>query len=168
MARIDTIDRESDLAFLLFHLAGDVDGMTRLQKLLFLLEKESEFSDIHEEISFDFEAYKYGPFSELVYDEVEFLLNLGALEAVEPDYEMENLEVDKEDELRGKRFRLTEKGQKICAELSDILGEETENNMEQVVNKYSDMNTNELLEYVYSQYPDYTTKSEIKDEVLDE
>lgn len=166
MARIDTIDREADLAFLLFHLAGDVDGMTRLQKLLFLIEKESEFNDIYKEISFDFEPYKYGPFSEQVYDEVGFLLNLGALEAVEPDYEMENIDADEEDELRGKRFKLTEKGEKICAELGETLKDETERDMQEVVDEYSTMTNDELLEYVYKQYPDYTVESKIKEKIL--
>ena len=166
MARIDKIDREADLAFLLFHLAGDVDGMTRLQKLLFLIEKESEFNDIHEEISFDFESHHYGPFSELVYDEVRFLLSLGALETVEPDYEMENYETNHDDDLSGKRFRLTEKGEKICSQLGKILDDEVEKSMKDVVEEYSEMTNDDLLEYVYTQYPEYTDKSKIKDEVL--
>lgn len=167
MAKIDEIDREEDLAFLLFHYANDVEGITRLQKLLFLLEAETDFADIYEDISFEFEPYKYGPFSERVYDALEFLIAIGAVEAVETDGDFDAIR-DSEDQgpYAGKTFTLTEKGKKISHELNDILEDETKQEFEAVVAEYNDLSLHDLLEYVYRQHREYTIESEIKDEIL--
>lgn len=167
MTKVDEIDREEDLAFLLFYYANDVEGITKLQKLLFLLEEETEFTDIYEDISFEFEPYKYGPFSERVYDALEFLIAIGAVEAVEGDGDFDAIR-DSADQgpYAGKRFILTEKGVKISHELNEVLEEETKQEMEAVVAEYNDLSLDDLLEYVYNQYNKYTKESEIKDEML--
>src|SRR3954464_11076553 len=48
------------------------DGITRLEKLVFLLKQETDFDS---EVSdpFTFEAYHYGPYSREIYDAVDFL-----------------------------------------------------------------------------------------------
>ncbi|GAB3676784.1 type II toxin-antitoxin system antitoxin SocA domain-containing protein [Halopiger thermotolerans] len=168
MTKIDTIDRETDLVFLSFYEAGDVDGLTKIQKLLFLLEQESELAEEYPDLSFDFEAYDYGPFSEQVYDEIELLVNMGALEPVSPDYDISDyVDSDNSNEFAGKRFRLTEKGQKISRELSEIVDEETSQDLSDMMEHYNEMSTDEILEYVYEQYPEYARNSKIKEEVLD-
>jgi len=53
-------------------------GTTRLQKLLFLTEHEKNIKG--ENKSFEFNAFKFGPVSKILYDDIEFLLNIGFLE----------------------------------------------------------------------------------------
>lgn len=52
-------------------------GVTRLQKLLFLVEKEGQVNLKDS----DFEPYKFGPFSRKVQDDIDFLVNLGYIES---------------------------------------------------------------------------------------
>lgn len=167
MARIDTIDRETDLTFLCFFAAGDVEGITKVQKLLFLIEEESELAEEYEDLSFEFKGYDYGPFSEQVYDEVELLVNMGALEVVEPEYDVSEIGGGPENEYAGKKFQLTEKGEKISRQISGILEEDVENDLNEMMGEYNSMSLNELLEYVYTQYPEYTKKSKIKEDILE-
>src|SRR5438128_2203754 len=56
-----------------------IGGITRLQKLLFLLEREEGLKPTGD--GFDFEAYKAGPYSEKLYDDLEFLENLGLIQS---------------------------------------------------------------------------------------
>ncbi|SDM50627.1 Protein of unknown function [Halogranum gelatinilyticum] len=167
MANIDDIDRREDVAFLLFRYADEIEGTTRLQKLLFLIEHESEFSNLYEDITFEFESYHYGPFSEGAFDALEFLISLGAIEEIESDEDYDYIR-DSEDRSNhaGKKFVITEKGRKISQELDAVLDPETKEDLETLVEKYNDLELDDLLEYVYEQYPEYTDKSKIKEDVL--
>lgn len=167
MAKIDTIDRETDLAFLLFHYAEEIEGTTELQKLLFLLEKETDFVDIYEDVTFDFQPYKYGPFSEQVYDELELLLALGAVKEVDDKIDYDGIKRDDDrSEYAGKKFVLTEKGEKMAREVNKALEDELEEEFLEIIEQYGDLDLEELLFYVYDQYSTYTTNSQIKEQVL--
>jgi uncharacterized protein YwgA len=56
---------------------GGLGGITRIQKLLFLLESEEHIRPNGE--GFKFEPYKAGPYSPRIYDDLEFLENLDFL-----------------------------------------------------------------------------------------
>src|SRR5712692_9899135 len=60
-------------------LQGRVNGITRLEKLLYLAEREQAISDSVEG-AFEFKAYHYGPYSKQVYDAVELLKRLGFID----------------------------------------------------------------------------------------
>jgi len=164
MPRIDQIDRRTDVVFILFHYAGTIRGITKLQKLLFLIEKETEFfEECGDDLAFEFYEHKMGPFSEHVYEELRFLQQLNAIET-EP---MEGEEGDP-DALTNKVFTITPKGEKIAAELAGHLEDEYNEELAELVAKYNPMELRKLLHHVYTEYPDYTTESEIKDEILAE
>jgi uncharacterized protein YwgA len=167
MPKIDEINEDTDLAFLLFHYAEEVEGITKLQKLIFLLEEETEFNYFHEKVNIEFEPYKYGPFSEQVYDELELLLSMGVVEEVETEYELDDIR-NKEDSSShaSKKFVLTERGQKAATEVNRALEDEVQTQFEEVIEEYTEMDLETLLEYVYRQYPSYTTESEIKKDIL--
>src|ERR1035441_3398333 len=68
-----------DLLLLLIGLSdpsgkGGLGGITRIQKLLYLLESEESIQPSGD--GFQFEAYKAGPYSPKIYDDLEFLENL--------------------------------------------------------------------------------------------
>src|SRR5262245_52377811 len=53
-------------------LAGRIEGITRLEKLIFLLKKESKIGKIFTEDP-EFHPYDYGPFSSKIYQAIETL-----------------------------------------------------------------------------------------------
>jgi hypothetical protein len=101
-----------------------IQGTTRLQKLLFLIEQEAGVKATDGK-DFEFSAYKFGPVSKELYDDLEKLENLGLLEAkgvAEPseselgefDLSFDDLMGEEEQEskeaLEERRFKLTSKG----------------------------------------------------------
>ncbi len=164
MPKIDEIDRRTDVVFIVFHFAEEISGVTKVQKLLFLIEQETEFFQEYEEkVAFNFAPYKMGPFSENVYQELQFLLELDAIEAERWD---DGTDIASTADLGNKRFTITPKGQKIAAQLVEVLEPEHEEELRTLVEQYNSMSLDELLKYVYSEYPDFASESEIKDEVF--
>ncbi|WP_458190340.1 DUF4065 domain-containing protein [Haladaptatus sp. NG-WS-4] len=163
MPRIDEIDRRTDVVFLLFLYAETVAGVTKFQKLLFLIEQETEFFEAYEDsVAFEFAPYKMGPFSEHVYEELEFLLSLEAIESESLDATTPEL-IDSD--FTEKRFSITAKGRKIAAELETQLEAEYRTELQTLVEKYNALSLPELIEYVYTEYPSYAAESEILDEL---
>ena len=161
-----------------------IGGITRLQKLLFLLEKEAGFAPSGE--GFEFTPYKAGPYSSRLYDDLELLENLGLVEseatavATEPEQaELEALSFEEligtpsDDERPGadtyeeRKFRLTAKGlQHVKSLLGKPALREAANAVSKVKSQYASYSLNELLRHVYTKYPAMTVESEIKEQVL--
>ena len=102
-----------------------VQGTTRLQKLLFLMEHEARIKPTKGK-DFDFTPWKFGPVSKELYDDLEKLENLGLL-ASEPVSQASPTELDEygisfsdlkgeeesqsaRDSVEEKKYRLTKKG----------------------------------------------------------
>ena len=62
-------------------------GITRIQKLLYLLDTEEHIHPTGE--GFNFEAYKAGPYSSRIYDDLEFLENLSLIQRSKPSDDLE-------------------------------------------------------------------------------
>ena len=163
MPRIDQIDRRTDVVFILLHHAESIRGITKLQKLLFLVEQETDFfADYGDDLAFEFTPHKMGPFSKHVYEEIRFLQQLNAIEMEPMD------DQSAEDDLTNKIFHITPKGEKIAAELANQLEAEYNKELQLVVEQYNHMALRDLLQYVYQEYPSFATESEIKDDILAE
>lgn len=190
-----TIGRRDLILFLIGldphgELGDEVNGMTRLQKLLFLLEKEAGLRATGE--GFEFEAWKAGPYSSRLYDDLEFLENLDLVssestaEATDAEAsEMELEEAAAEDvtfeELMGdspgkqpdpdtyeeRRFRLTPKGlQRVERMIQKGEYKPVADGIRKIKSKYASHSLNDLLYHVYTKYPEMTVESEIKEKVL--
>lgn len=170
-------------------LNESLGGMTRLQKYLFLLEKEGGVRT--EGDAFHFEPYKAGPYSPKLYDDLEFLENLGFLESrvigaatKEEALEVEKLSIDDlfddpaaatgekhgdlfADAFEERQFSLTAKG---VAHIERLLASAENRAMidsvRKVKSRFANHSLSDLLHYVYTKYPEMTTASEIKDKVL--
>ena len=164
-----------------------IGGITRLQKLLFLLGKEENLKLVGDK--FEFSPYKVGPYSARLYDDLEFLENLGLVESQvvsaasdEEAAEFDQLNFDdliNDDErytgentragdaYEERRYRLTDKGlqhvQKILAkgEFQPIA-----DGIRKVKSRFGSHSLSDLLFYVYTKYPEMTVESEIRDKVL--
>lgn len=179
---------KSDLILLLLYGKGakgqygePVQGITRLMKLLFLLDKEAGVNN-----GFSFVPYKMGPFSSEVYPELEFLRNFPSPE--EPlvkgneintasDADVSPEQVQYIDDIQFDEappdnaevdvaYQLTEVGKKIAKELWVDLDEKNKSGIEAIKGKYGNWPLRKLLKYVYEKYPNMTTNSEIKDQIL--
>jgi len=182
-----TIGRRDLVLFLIGLCPGtdrtdsELGGMTRLQKYLFLLEKEANLKPSGD--GFGFEPYKAGPYSAKLYDDLEFLENIGLLEsestgsATAPERaELEKLTFDdlmgesaeeSEDAFGERRFRLTPAG---VERVRKLLAEGTLNPVADGVKKlkarYGGYSLSDLLYHVYTKYPEMAEESEIRDHVL--
>ena len=187
-----TIDRRNLVLLLLSVGPGDklqegLGGITRLQKLLYLLEQEEKLKPTGN--GFAFAAYKAGPYSSKLYDDLEFLENLDLIksevtaeatdeEAAEVDLlefgelmgAEDGLSHDEEptaDAYEERRFIITPKGrEKIKKLLESGTYDPVIDGIRRIKSKYANHSLNDLLYYVYTKYPEMTVESEIKDKVM--
>lgn len=164
-------------------------GITRIQKLLFLLEKE--LGIVPSNSSFGFINYKKGPYSRELYDDLELLENLGFIQSVVTGDQVEDEEettsftfeeliygkasspsLEYEDGIQGdlyesKAYHLTSKG---LLKVQDLLSGSdlniTINGIRRIKSQFSNLSLSDLLYYVYTKYPETTTESDIKEQVL--
>ncbi len=147
-----------------------LNGITRLEKLLFLADKETSVaSDTID--AFAFRPYHYGPYSKQVYEAIDLLeeahlireerlLEGQTLDEVE---ELDALAEDREGIER--RFRLTREGVAV-AELLAQRNPATYQSLARIRQKYGAIPLRQLIRYVYSRYPEYAKESRIADEVM--
>lgn len=155
-------------------------GRTRMMKMVFLFEKEIQKKFNEEIISGselpDFTAYDYGPFSAKVYEDLEFLVNMGFIEVASfgtkemlPD-EMEEYAYwqtisNDEDRVFVEQFSLNELGKRYVQKKIQLSKPQWDT-IAEFKKRCTIATLSSLLKYIYSRYPKYTTKSKIRDQVL--
>jgi hypothetical protein len=154
-----------------------IRGITKLEKLLFLLKNEDNFGKSLEK--YDFRPDNFGPCSIEVYDDLSALegmslikrdvIPIKAFVEVGDLFEIEKEVVDSNDAppvVDGKTvdiFSLSEKGEKVGQVLINRLSPEERKKIESLKSVYNKMPLNRLLAYVYATYPEQTVNSIIKD-----
>lgn len=120
--------------------AKPVVGMTRLMKGLFLLDRKlDEKFDV--ETDFEFEADKYGPLDEKVYEAVDELKRDGLIDVKESDgYD-------------GKEYMLTERGEIEGGKKYKEIPLEQRQLISWLKEKHVFRELSSLLSFVYNQYP---------------
>lgn len=165
-----------DVVLLLLYAPGTsgeacepVRGITRLQKLLFLLWKEGGFREDIPKL-YNFEAYDFGPCVDDLYDDLEFAedIELISIQEVPSGNEFEGGD---EDAFLGdfgfklvkratrRDFALTEAGQEAAKEVYDNLDAERRRRLDQTKRRFNSMPFFDLLRYVYHKYPAFAKKS---------
>lgn len=80
------LERDDVLLLLLLALSEgtkqEVPSITRIEKLMFLLQKETAFSGKLPE-TFSFVPWKFGPFSQQIYEDLDLLVSLDLVQADE-------------------------------------------------------------------------------------
>ncbi len=160
-------------------------GITRLQKLLYLVEKESDLdlSKLDREDRFDFKAYKYGPFAKEVYEAVDFLENADFLNATKGEHQdvynreeslpiAEELDPNPDDDAsvhpdvappkEERTFELTPTGKLLAERLRERLKEEDWESIQAIKRKYGDRSLSSLIAYVYRTYPESASETELR------
>ncbi len=146
-----------------------IRGITRLQKLLFLLWKEGHFYEAVPNL-YNFQAYDYGPCMDDLYDDLEFVEELGLVKVDEVPSGNEYEGGDEEAFLRDFGFRfaksgtrrdfsLTATGLAAGKELFDSLAAHDQESLRLIKQKYNGLPFWDLLRYVYKKYPAFAAKS---------
>ena len=188
------IDNKKDILLLLLYSPGNTDqfneaviGKTRLVKMLFLFHKEClrhfvKSTRITEENFYEFFAWNFGPFSTQVYDDIMFFTLRGFIveesteEEVLPEAASEWWEwmrMSSPDAEQGgitdydeHSFTLSDKGATFA---KDLYGTLTTNQKKTLKTFKAEMNRRPLkaiLQYVYDRYPDFTSHSKSREQVL--
>jgi uncharacterized protein len=150
--------------------ANRLDGITRLEKLLFLADQETDLRK-HVEDPFSFHAYDYGPYSKEVYEAVELLEQAGLLseQRVFEEQAFDDVEewaaVATNREGVERRFSLTDNGRAV-ANLLTKRNPHVARDLADVKGRYASMPLRQLLRYVYTRYPRFAVKSKIRDEIM--
>ena len=156
-----------------------IAGVTRLEKLLFLLQKESGFDRM--DSLYQFTAHNFGPFSKEVYEALDFLEGFELIEVRErmhPSYyanvgeilllqeisegEFDEVNTGNTIAVREKLVCLTQKGREVAQKLRQAIQERRPRDVEElegIIRRYGKLPLNHLIRYVYRKYPKMTEKS---------
>ena len=164
-----------------------IEGVTRLQKMMFLFEKEimPELKKCGQAdyVAPNFIAYKFGPYSNDIFDNLRFFISTDfvsekptgkekpiseLVEEVEYDYDIEYSINEKNDFDRTTyTYMLSEKGKRfVNQKLTDLFTEKQKELLVDFKKRINSLPLNAILQYVYKNYEDMTLNSEIKDKVL--
>lgn len=164
-----------------------VVGRTRMVKMLFLFSREAmkhfrAGTSITEENFYTFFPWNFGPYSQQVFDDLEFFRLRGFIDPEEADEEalpesaaewqawLSTSGTDPDDgrvtEYTEQVYRLNKKGLAFAARLYESLSPEQRKLLKEFKRKTTSTPLRALLKYVYENYPDQTTKSEIRDQIL--
>jgi len=179
-----------DILLLLLYVPGregrvcePIPGRTMLQKMIFLFVKEllpkfRRDTPISDADMPQFEAWRFGPFSRDVFDDVEFMVNIGfitvssQLAASEPEETESDVwqgTVGDLEEGQGSTeiFRLSDTGIRYVTErLLDVFSENQIQALSRLKSNCLSAGLKSVLRYVYRRYPEAAAKSEIAGKVL--
>ncbi|WP_022885762.1 hypothetical protein [Glaciibacter superstes] len=152
---------------------GEIKGVTRLEKLIFLLEKETSSNSWLDEGA-DFEAYNFGPFSQKVYQAVDKLsvaglvTDSGSPAADESDTWEERNRIDDlvPDPYTTRDFELTERGWRYFSAVKAELPPGALDELETFKERFVSLPLRQLVRYVYQRYDEFTKNSVIRDDIL--
>ena len=155
------------------YLQNRIEGITRLEKLIFLIERESAVSELIVEDA-KFVPYNFGPFSKVVYRAIGFLSGYGLVDDsaqlvdnTEDSWEERYvLGIDDIDPYATRNFQLTARGRQYYEVLVENLPEDILAEISYLKEQLGTLPLRQLVRYVYLRYPDMTEQSIIRDEVL--
>lgn len=175
------IESATDILMALLYSPGkkgvseEIRGITKIVKLLFLLEKEGGFKKYFDLFNYKFEAYNFGPYSDEIFGDIEMLKEANLLEVTKQKYDYYAETADRHESIIQadsvdsneqfvEIFSLTSDGKKIGKSIyENDLTEEEKQKIEQIKTKYNSIPLYNLLKYVYKKYPEVTTESVIRD-----
>lgn len=141
------MSRYSTLLLLLKHM-GFINGRVQFQKLLFLLEK-----NYHIQTGYEFIPFKFGPYCQVVQEDIQHLIDYGYIE---------HEEIEKSGSELLHRYQITEHGEQYL--LENDFGDIYDQVIQDLCYDFKTYGLRQLIEYVYENYPEYTTHSTIKNQ----
>ena len=134
-------DGDTVLKYLVLLAGADggtpIRGLAKLQKMMFMASKSDD--RLGWECSFGLNGY--GPYSEVVNGELEYLVNIGVLRVVDGG------------------IGITGAGRRIAGKMSNACSEDARLTIRNVKRFLNDMTSRELLGYIYAAYPETACES---------
>lgn len=153
---------------------GHIDGVTRLEKLLFLLQQETNIGQHLEDP--EFYPHNFGPFSAKAYQMIPILVAADLItdsaersETTDETWEYQELIDDVgsgKDRYSTRDLALTEMGGRYYQVLLNELPDDTEDELKRFKTQFGSLPLRQLVRYVYERYPEFTEKSLIRESVL--
>lgn len=190
----DTIKNRRDILLLLLYSPGceespnePISGRTRLVKMLFLFKQEvlehfKRGTEIDEDNFYEFFPWDFGPFSRQVYDDLTFFTLRGFIKAElstedtlpesAAEWEMwltSSTSYSERDEITDyneQSFRLADRGITFASGLYASLSKAQQRQLREFKKRLSQAPLRAILKYVYESYPEQTTRSQIRGQVL--
>lgn len=131
-----------------------IEGRTRMQKMVFLMQKELEKRDHSGAVGleYDFIPYDYGPFSKELYDDLDAMIEQEFVDDTEEPLQSGKVKYIYEIEADGEKLVDSEAEKWNDVDAIMQLAQE-------IKQEYNDVLLSELIEHVYSEYPDYAERS---------
>ena len=152
--------------------SGYLEGITRVEKLIFLLGRETPLRDWLTEQP-DFCSHKFGPFSSKVYQAVDTLGTAGlvrnsAKKSITQEDRWESIHVIGEDvdPHTIRTFELTDRGKRYYEALLNELPPNAEKILSQFKSRFGSIPLRQLVRYIYMCYPQFTDEPDIRNEVF--
>lgn len=158
-------------------LQGRVEGITRLEKLIFLFERETALGKTLG-VDADFVAHNYGPFSSKIYQAVDLLSAAQLVQdsanqstTDEDSWENDNLIYDEQDlvdRYATRNVELTDRGRRYYDALLRDLPQGSEKALAEFKDRFGRLPLRQLIRYVYEkpEYEEFLDKSLIRRDVL--
>lgn len=178
------IENSLDILLVLLYAPGrsdkageSIEGITRLQKLMFLLQQGLGPKKLEKKIAKQeckFEPYKMGPYAKSLQGDIDELLSVGLIRAErlrylitdDGDAKERAIELDEGRETRkvveSLKYRLTDNGMRAGKELWENIDEKSREGLEKFKRFFGSLSLRQLLIYVYEKYPRMTGESEIR------
>ncbi|MDP8238934.1 MAG: hypothetical protein P9X24_07580 [Candidatus Hatepunaea meridiana] len=181
------VENPMDLLLVLLYAPQDessgesqpIEGITRLQKLMFLLQKgKGPKSIVKQARQLDYKSYKMGPFSNQLRTDIEELKSAGLIRTVQLQYVISDDGIEYDNELKdasvydldnprprhiqSERFSLSNFGREVAEDMWKGLKSSDKKELREFKEFFNSITLRQLLIFVYENYPDYTDRSEIK------
>ena len=177
------VEDPADLVLLLLYTSGKsneysepIEGITRLQKLVFLLQKDVGLGRLIKEAKqILYEPYKMGPYSKQLQQDLGDLISAGLISTkrlhyyITDDADQSNIgeigidaHSDSDRKIESLQFKLTDFGNEVARDLWKSLNKFQKEELTKFKSFFNSLSLRQLLIYVYDKFPPYTTRSEIK------
>ena len=164
--KLKSISKPELIALLLFvpgaqgKIAEPIVGSTRLMKIIFLLYEEAKLKELNEK-SNTFTAFRFGPYDSEVFDAIEALRILGLVQTNRENRNQgkgTDIELATDDQTF---YRLSDQGIARVQKLAERVTPELYKTVSNYKATYSKKPLVEILQYVYTKYPNFATRSEV-------
>lgn len=130
-----------------------IEGRTRLQKMVFLMQQRFKEQGKDPLLSDDFEfiPYDYGPFSKDLYAELDSMSEKSMIKDSVEEIGNDNVKYDYSIQNQGIEFVENQLGQEEAETILQMA--------EEIKEEYNDVMLSDLIEDVYAEYPEYAKNS---------
>ncbi len=181
------IENSMDLLIVLIYAPGKqgvvaepIDGITKLQKLMFLLQQGVGPKQLVKQAKdLGFKPYKMGPYSRRLVQDLEELQSAGIISTTRLEYLLPDdsdraatqdtdwdMSARKSKRVESFRFRLSDDlGVQVGSDLWEGATARQREELTEFKSFFNSLSLRQLLIFVYERFPNYTTESTIKDEL---